>query len=195
MRWSNKHYEASNPHNFCVSLAILIGLFTPFFTAITMANDAIPIQWIDLLPESEKAAYLKDQRKLIDIPPLPNLGALSPEADNSWLDRKPIGSHFAVAKHNNRQVEIVGYPIPYSSKEPSSGTLTFLLVPELGAGLYVAAPPPNQVVRVNLPKSLAEKNGTQPTPERPVRITGVLRQTTTDNLPYAYVIEASAWSW
>lgn len=195
MRSSNISYKAIDRNRSFFSTAAFIGLITALTSLTALAADTRPIQWIDLLPESEKTAYLRNQRKLIDIPPLPDLGALSAESDNSWLDRQPIGSHQAVSKHNNRQIELVGYPIPFSSRVQDSQTLTFLLVPELGAGLYLPAPPPNQTVRVNLPKDLAEARGRQPAPEKPVRITGLLRQATDSDLPYAYVIEATAWHW
>lgn len=162
----------------------------------TIAQKANVIQWADLLPDSDKAAYEAEKRRLIDIPTLPDLGALSPETNNSWLDRKPIGSHQPVQKHSNKQVEIIGYPIPYT---PAGGKkqagLSFLLVPELGAGLYLPPPPPNQTVRINLPIKLAEQKTTPPPADKPVRIIGLLKHSQQNETPYAYTIEATAWEW
>lgn len=193
----NKHHVSSRSSvRSLTAKARFLSILLVCAHAITAnAGDTTPIQWVDLLPESERTAYLKDQKRLVDIPPMPDLGALSSESDNSWLNRKPIGSDRSVDKHNNHHVEIIGYPIPFSNKTQNTQTFTFLLVPELGAGIYLPAPAPNQTVRVNLPKHLAEKHSTAPTPEKPIRITGLLSQSTDRSLPYAYIIEATDWRW
>jgi hypothetical protein len=155
----------------------------------------VPIQWIDLLPATDKAAFQAEQKKLVDIPPLPDLGALTSETDSSWLDRKPIGSNQVANKHRGQRVALTGYPAPLAAAAKNQDTLSFLLVPELGAGLYLPAPPPNQTVRVNLPPGLAEQKKSQPAPDKPIRIVGQLTPSNDSNASYAYIIDAVAWDW
>ncbi|MEJ2755531.1 MAG: DUF3299 domain-containing protein, partial [Gammaproteobacteria bacterium] len=120
----------------------------------TPASSPIVLQWIDLLPESDQHALSNRSNTLIDVPPLPDLGALETEQRPQWLELPIIGSKQSVSTYNQSYVELAGYsrPLPtvINGNDSTEKTISFLLVPELGADLTRYLPPPNQTVRVNL---------------------------------------------
>ena len=184
------------------------------------------IYWEDLLPEIDRQALTQQRKALIEVPPLPDLGSFESEPTSTWLEEPTVGSQQSVSTHHQSYVELVGYPMPLQNEasRTTADTATapdtpeaqatpfhsFLLTPELGAGLMTHAPSPNQTVRINLVSSKNSPRQPFQTPplNATVRVRGVLRQLSQKTpraqssgdarqapLPYAYELDADYWQW
>jgi hypothetical protein len=109
--------------------ALLIGT-----TASSFANDdntPLTLDWIDLIPKSER-----NQFDAMGMPSADHSG-------NAALQSK-IGS--VRQELNGSQVKLPGFVIPLEGDE--NNVTEFLLVPYFGACIHVPPPPPNQIVYV-----------------------------------------------
>ncbi len=112
-------------------------VFVPAFTAAAQsAEDILTLDWIDLVPESERSQFNQQGMPAAnhdgDAPAKQSqLGAVRPELNGST-------------------VKIPGFVIPLEGDE---NTVTeFLLVPYFGACIHVPPPPPNQIIYVKFPQ-------------------------------------------
>ena len=122
-------------------LLLILGLL--FFPLITTAHaestdtddSVLTLEWIDLIPESERAQLDPFGMPVVDHsqenPQQSKLGAIRPELNGS-------------------QVKIPGFVIPLEGDE--NMITEFLLVPYFGACIHVPPPPPNQIIYVKFPK-------------------------------------------
>ncbi|MEM7706862.1 MAG: DUF3299 domain-containing protein [Pseudomonadota bacterium] len=93
------------------------------------------LNWDDLIPESEKAAWTTSREEALDdlleqASPASMFGALVPELDK-------------------QKVKLPGFVVPLESDEVGMMS-EFFLVPYFGACIHVPPPPPNQLVYVKL---------------------------------------------
>ncbi|MGF1762427.1 DUF3299 domain-containing protein [Aliivibrio kagoshimensis] len=96
-----------------------------------MANDVLTLDWIDLIPESEKQHF--------DPQGMPTINH-----NGDALPQSKIGQ--VREELNGSMVKIPGFVIPL---EGDSDVITeFLLVPYFGACIHVPPPPPNQIIYV-----------------------------------------------
>jgi len=102
------------------------------FTAPVMASDeALTLDWIDLVPEAE--------RKMFD-----SVGMPASDHSGGAAQQSKIGN--VRSELNGSEVKIPGFVIPL---EGDANTVTeFLLVPYFGACIHVPPPPPNQIIYV-----------------------------------------------
>lgn len=112
---------------------LLLTACLPFFVS---AEGALTLDWLDLIPESERNQFNDRGMPLVDhsgdtAAQQSLVGRVRPELDNSL-------------------VKIPGFVIPL---EGDANTVTeFLLVPFFGACIHVPPPPPNQIVYVKFEK-------------------------------------------
>ncbi len=115
-------------------MLVLLPVFT--VTAQSTADDVLTLDWIDLVPESERAQFSSQGMPTTehqgDAPAKQSqIGAVRPELNGST-------------------VKIPGFVIPLEGDE---NTVTeFLLVPYFGACIHVPPPPPNQIIYVKFPE-------------------------------------------
>lgn len=99
------------------------------------AEDTLTLEWIDLIPESER-----NQFDAQGMPAIDHSGGV--------MEQSKLGS--VRQELNGSKVKIPGFVIPL---EGDANTVTeFLLVPYFGACIHVPPPPPNQIIYVNFPK-------------------------------------------
>ena len=111
----------------------LISLGLSSFTA--NAEDTLTLDWIDLIPESER-----NQFDAYGMPAVDHSGDV--------MKQSKIGS--VRQELNGSMVKIPGFVIPL---EGDANMVTeFLLVPYFGACIHVPPPPPNQIIYVKFPK-------------------------------------------
>ncbi len=117
-------------------LSFLLVFVTAFTAAAQSAEDILTLDWIDLVPESERSQFNQQGMPTAnhdgDAPAKQSqLGAVRPELNGST-------------------VKIPGFVIPLEGDE---NTVTeFLLVPYFGACIHVPPPPPNQIIYVKFPQ-------------------------------------------
>ncbi|WP_281545536.1 DUF3299 domain-containing protein [Grimontia sp. SpTr1] len=106
-------------------------VLTACLPMIAQADEALKLDWLDLIPESERQQFNDRGMPMIDHnndAPQQNLvGKVRPELNNS-------------------QVKIPGFVIPLEGD--ANKVTEFLLVPFFGACIHVPPPPPNQIVYV-----------------------------------------------
>ena len=101
----------------------------------THAEDTLTLEWIDLIPESER-----NQFDSYGMPAIDHSGGS--------MEQSMVGS--VRQELNGSKVKIPGFVIPL---EGDANMVTeFLLVPYFGACIHVPPPPPNQIIYVNFPK-------------------------------------------
>ncbi|WP_415668821.1 DUF3299 domain-containing protein [Vibrio tubiashii] len=99
------------------------------------AEDTLTLEWIDLIPESER-----NQFDSYGMPAIDHSGGS--------MEQSMVGS--VRQELNGSKVKIPGFVIPL---EGDANMVTeFLLVPYFGACIHVPPPPPNQIIYVNFPK-------------------------------------------
>jgi hypothetical protein len=107
-------------------------LMSVSFTAI--ADEPLKLDWIDLIPESERAQF--------DAQGMPQVN----HDDGQML--QPLTGSFR-EELSGSEVKIPGFVIPL---EGTDTLITeFLLVPYFGACIHVPPPPPNQIIYVRFP--------------------------------------------
>ncbi|PKF49021.1 DUF3299 domain-containing protein [Enterovibrio nigricans] len=110
-------------------------LLTLCLPTLALADDALTLDWMDLIPESERNQF--DERGMPFI-----------DHDNDQPSQSMVGN--IRPELNNSEVRIPGFVIPL---EGDANTVTeFLLVPFFGACIHVPPPPPNQIVYVKFEK-------------------------------------------
>ena len=117
-------------------LMILMTLMTLGLASFsTQAEDTLTLEWIDLIPESER-----NQFDSYGMPAIDHSGGS--------MEQSMVGS--VRQELNGSKVKIPGFVIPL---EGDANMVTeFLLVPYFGACIHVPPPPPNQIIYVNFPK-------------------------------------------
>ncbi|MDN2482183.1 DUF3299 domain-containing protein [Vibrio agarivorans] len=118
-----------------LSLSILL---VPSFASASGSDEALTLDWIDLVPESERQQFS-------------NMGMPLPAHDESSslaAQQSKIGS--VRTELNGSQVRIPGFVIPLEGD--ANKVTEFLLVPYFGACIHVPPPPPNQIIYVKYPE-------------------------------------------
>ncbi|MEX0335008.1 DUF3299 domain-containing protein [Vibrio tubiashii] len=117
-------------------LMILMTVMTLGLASVSShAEDTLTLEWIDLIPESER-----NQFDSYGMPAIDHSGGS--------MEQSMVGS--VRQELNGSKVKIPGFVIPL---EGDANMVTeFLLVPYFGACIHVPPPPPNQIIYVNFPK-------------------------------------------
>jgi len=117
-------------------LMILMTVMTLGLASVsTHAEDTLTLEWIDLIPESER-----NQFDSYGMPAIDHSGGS--------MEQSMVGS--VRQELNGSKVKIPGFVIPL---EGDANMVTeFLLVPYFGACIHVPPPPPNQIIYVHFPK-------------------------------------------
>ncbi len=117
-------------------LMILMTVMTLGLASFSIhAEDTLTLEWIDLIPESER-----NQFDSYGMPAIDHSGGS--------MEQSMVGS--VRQELNGSKVKIPGFVIPL---EGDANMVTeFLLVPYFGACIHVPPPPPNQIIYVNFPK-------------------------------------------
>lgn len=105
-------------------------------THATVNEDLLVLDWIDLVPESERNQF--------DAMGMPMVNNHSGGA----VQQTKVGS--IRSELNGSEVKIPGFVIPLEGDEEK--ITEFLLVPYFGACIHVPPPPPNQIIYVKFPK-------------------------------------------
>ena len=165
--------------SFFASFFMLLATFfcsAVFFSTIVIAKEYPPIQWVDLIPQSDLDALLNPPRSLSAIPEgsgldvipadplansvesaiadsLSNLSVTVPSPEDqayyAALESTNVNSEF-----NQKNVRIPGFVVPIEYNDNQVIT-EFFLVPYFGACIHVPPPPPNQIIYVKYPKGLS----------------------------------------
>lgn len=99
------------------------------------SEDVLQLDWIDLIPESERNMFDKQGMPAIDH-------------SGDVMQQSKIGS--VRQELNGSTVKVPGFVIPLEGDE--NMVTEFLLVPYFGACIHVPPPPPNQIIYVKFPK-------------------------------------------
>ncbi len=99
------------------------------------SEDVLQLDWIDLIPESEKNMFDKQGMPAIDH-------------SGDVMQQSKLGS--VRQELNGSTVKVPGFVIPLEGDE--NMVTEFLLVPYFGACIHVPPPPPNQIIYVKFPK-------------------------------------------
>ena len=121
------------------SLFIRVLLCLIWLPSCAYAEDALTLDWIDLIPQSERTLFDKQGM------PVTNHNGNAPAAQSKLgRVRKEL---------NGSEVKIPGFVIPLEGDE--NQITEFLLVPYFGACIHVPPPPPNQIIYVKFPQGAA----------------------------------------
>ncbi|WP_413112065.1 DUF3299 domain-containing protein [Thaumasiovibrio sp. DFM-14] len=114
-------------------LLLIVFFLLPFST---VADDVLTLEWLDLIPENERATYGERMAS----------GAIATHDESSSLaaQQSLVGS--VREELNGSHVRIPGFVIPLEGDNKM--VTEFLLVPFFGACIHVPPPPPNQIVYV-----------------------------------------------
>ncbi|CAM2847753.1 DUF3299 domain-containing protein [Vibrio diazotrophicus] len=117
-------------------LSFMLVLLPAFTATAQSAEDVLTLDWIDLVPESERNQF--NQQGM----PAANHEGEAPAQQSQLGAVRP--------ELNGSTVKIPGFVIPLEGDE---NTVTeFLLVPYFGACIHVPPPPPNQIIYVKFPQ-------------------------------------------
>lgn len=117
-------------------LSFMLVLLPAFTATAQSAEDVLTLDWIDLVPESERNQF--NQQGM----PAANHDGNAPAQQSQLGAVRP--------ELNGSTVKIPGFVIPLEGDE---NTVTeFLLVPYFGACIHVPPPPPNQIIYVKFPQ-------------------------------------------
>jgi len=117
-------------------LSFILVLLPAFTATAQSAEDVLTLDWIDLVPESER-----NQFKQQGMPAANHDGEAPAQQSQLGAVRPEL---------NGSTVKIPGFVIPLEGDE---NTVTeFLLVPYFGACIHVPPPPPNQIIYVKFPQ-------------------------------------------
>lgn len=106
--------------------------------------DGRTIDWVDLVPESERATY-------DPAPPPPVHDYLS--GDSAALASMQVMKGDVNEALDGQQVRLPGFVVPLELDEEGRVT-EFFLVPYFGACIHVPPPPPNQMVYVVMDRGI-----------------------------------------
>lgn len=116
-----------------LALMLVMSFVTP--TLVSAGEDILKLDWIDLIPESERQQF--DSYGM-------------PVTDHSGQAAKQSLVGKVRQELNGSKVKIPGFVIPLEGDEEK--VTEFLLVPYFGACIHVPPPPPNQIIYVKFPK-------------------------------------------
>jgi hypothetical protein len=117
-------------------ILLVLALFSVGLTTHSVsAEDTLTLDWIDLIPESER-----NQFDAYGMPAVDHSGDV--------MKQSKVGS--VRPELNGSTVKIPGFVIPLEGDE--NMVTEFLLVPYFGACIHVPPPPPNQIIYVKFPK-------------------------------------------
>ncbi|MGY2574942.1 DUF3299 domain-containing protein [Vibrio sp. C8] len=117
-------------------LSFMLVLLPAFTATAQSAEDVLTLDWIDLVPESERNQFNQQ-----GMPAANHDG-------NAQAKQSQLGA--VRPELNGSTVKIPGFVIPLEGDE---NTVTeFLLVPYFGACIHVPPPPPNQIIYVKFPQ-------------------------------------------
>ena len=133
--------------------------------------NSIPVQWSQLLPESEKEILKKYQQVQASTPTefADNI-LLSIQASTDKAFSAAMMSANSVDSFDEKAVSIAGFIVPIDYGDDKSLRNIFV-VPYFGACLHFPPPPPNQMVFAQLGEGFIDFNLTQA-----YRLHGVLRR-------------------
>ena len=114
----------------------LMGLLSVISFGTFANTDPITLDWLDLIPQSERAQF--DQQGM----PLPD------HSGSAQVNQSKVGH--VRPELNGTLVKIPGFVIPLEGDE--NKITEFLLVPYFGACIHVPPPPPNQIIYVRFPE-------------------------------------------
>lgn len=130
----------------------MVVLFWAICTAVVHADDYRDLDWLELLPEKERLTLLNQG-------PIDHGGETSPqrqsalggnslgqvEVEEAWTSVNIVG------ELADESVRLPGFVVPLEYNADQAVT-EFFLVPFFGACIHVPAPPPNQIIHVNIPE-------------------------------------------
>jgi len=122
-----------------IRVATILGLL---LAASASANDMREVEWMDLMPEEEQAAWDQASENV------DHSGYASAEEFQSWE---------TVRELDGERLRIPGFVVPVETD--GEGKLrTFFLVPYFGACIHVPPPPANQIIYGRLEKPIEMVN-------------------------------------
>ncbi len=116
-------------------LLLMVVMLSVSIPSYANSEDVLQLDWIDLIPESERNMFDKQGMPAIDH-------------SGDVMQQSKIGS--VRQDLNGSTVKVPGFVIPLEGDE--NMVTEFLLVPYFGACIHVPPPPPNQIIYVKFPK-------------------------------------------
>lgn len=116
-------------------LLLVVVLLSASIPSYANNQDVLQLDWIDLIPESERNMFDKQGMPAIDH-------------SGDVMQQSKLGS--VRQELNGSTVKVPGFVIPLEGDE--NMVTEFLLVPYFGACIHVPPPPPNQIIYVKFPK-------------------------------------------
>lgn len=116
-------------------LLLIVVMLSVSIPSYANSEDVLQLDWIDLIPESERNMFDKQGMPAIDH-------------SGDVMQQSKIGS--VRQELNGSTVKVPGFVIPLEGDE--NMVTEFLLVPYFGACIHVPPPPPNQIIYVKFPK-------------------------------------------
>ena len=135
-------------------------------TSIVRAQELRDLNWLELLPESDKIALLNQPAVEHGTDPSqetrPLLGGnLGPNAASDPQDAQTLQSSNIVSELDKQNVRLPGFVVPLEFDEAQNVT-EFFLVPYFGACIHTPPPPPNQIIYVQVPDGFKLKSIYEP---------------------------------
>jgi len=124
------------------SLVLAVLFLAPVIAAV---GEPRTLDWIDLVPEAERAGY-------DPAPPPPAHDYLS--GDPGALAAMQVMNFIVNEKLSGQEVRIPGFIVPLEL-DANGQVIEFFLVPYFGACIHVPPPPPNQMVYVTMEKGIS----------------------------------------
>lgn len=116
-------------------LLLVVVMLSFSIPSYASSEDVLQLDWIDLIPESERNMFDKQGMPAIDH-------------SGDMMQQSKLGS--VRQELNGSTVKVPGFVIPLEGDE--NMVTEFLLVPYFGACIHVPPPPPNQIIYVKFPK-------------------------------------------
>lgn len=116
-------------------LLLVVVMLSVSIPSYANSEDVLQLDWIDLIPESERNMFDKQGMPAIDH-------------SGDMMQQSKLGS--VRQELNGSTVKVPGFVIPLEGDE--NMVTEFLLVPYFGACIHVPPPPPNQIIYVKFPK-------------------------------------------
>lgn len=116
-------------------LKTLFGLWLLVISSLAMADEPLRLDWIDLVPESERVQFNEKGMPQINH-------------DGGQMAQSLIGG--VRQELSGSEVKIPGFVVPLEGTD--THITEFLLVPYFGACIHVPPPPPNQIIYVRFPE-------------------------------------------
>lgn len=117
---------------------------------VTAKGNVPTIDWIELLPEDERATYAIPE-------PQHDLDSLGDILEQEFGEPKQQPAAKMVYDYHDKDIRIPGFVVPLEI-DNDGNVKEFFLVPYFGACIHVPPPPPNQIIHVFYDKGLALKH-------------------------------------